>query len=317
MRIIFVFVICIFLYACGREELPVQGIKSGSAQLGFVNLGSHYEYQSGFDFASGIVSQSYLRENWELKFGSGIYSEIIQYNSSLFMRFVNTGKTRMDSAYTVSDAEFQFVHPTGRNDSVLFQRDFHSGHVILLDMGIYQNGDSRGYVKLQLLEKNPAFVRLAIAPPASANFEEVKIDLTSPYVYYSILRKSVVDIQINPQVSDLFFTQYTYMFYEPFTPYLVSGVLLAGPGMRVAKDSLREFSDVTLSDTSAYVYSSDLDAIGYDWKVYDFSKGIYAVNSDLVYIVQTRNGYYYKLRFLDFYTDTGEKGYISFEYMRL
>ena len=54
-----------------------------------------------------------------------------------------------------------------------------------------------------------------------------------------------------------------------------------------------------------------------DWKEYDFDNEHYTVLPDKIYVLKTSIGYYYKLRFIDFYNSTGEKGYPTFEFLRL
>ena len=38
---------------------------------------------------------------------------------------------------------------------------------------------------------------------------------------------------------------------------------------------------------------------------------------DMNYVIRDRDGFFYKLRFIDFNNDMGEKGYPKFEYVRL
>ena len=80
--------------------------------------------------------------------------------------------------------------------------------------------------------------------------------------------------------------------------------------MSVAVDSINDFSNITSSNIQDYVFKTDRNSIGYDWKVYDGSTGIYSIVSP-VYIIETYNKDY-KLLFLDFYNNNGEKGtYVS------
>ena len=60
-----------------------------------------------------------------------------------------------------------------------------------------------------------------------------------------------------------------------------------------------------------------MNAIGWDWKQYDMSSGPYTVDVTKNYIVKNQNGLYFKLRFIDFYDDIGEKGAPKFELQKL
>jgi hypothetical protein len=73
------------------------------------------------------------------------------------------------------------------------------------------------------------------------------------------------------------------------------------------------FDTIALADTATLTFYSDVNIIGFDWKSYNFQTAQYTVKPYKNYIVRSRNGLYYKLRFLDFYKD-GIKGNILFEY---
>jgi hypothetical protein len=111
---------------------------------------------------------------------------------------------------------------------------------------------------------------------------------------------------------DLVFTQYTHQFYEPFLPYIVTGVL-SSTETRVATVRGRSFQEVMLADTVQFPFSSARDAIGYDWKTYSFETASYTVDQDKIYIIQDAEGYFHKLRFLDFYNTLGQVGCPRFE----
>ena len=51
--------------------------------------------------------------------------------------------------------------------------------------------------------------------------------------------------------------------------------------------------------------------IGYDWKSYN--SGTYEVDINKNYIIKTTEDLYYKIHFIDFYNDQGEKGTPKFE----
>lgn len=59
--------------------------------------------------------------------------------------------------------------------------------------------------------------------------------------------------------------------------------------------------------------------IGFEWKSINLSAPLlhYNVKSYLTYILKDQHGYYWKLRFLDFYNAQGEKGYPKLEYQQL
>ena len=124
-------------------------------------------------------------------------------------------------------------------------------------------------------------------------------------MYYSFKFGGAVKPLEPPKTNyDLLFTQYTTLLYtdagEAY-PYLVTGVLINRNQVRVALDSTHAFENVTLGQVANLPYSTRLDFIGYDWKSYSFSAGSYTVKSNLLYIIQDTEGFYYKFRFISFY----------------
>ena len=53
------------------------------------------------------------------------------------------------------------------------------------------------------------------------------------------------------------------------------------------------------------------------WKYYNFEAGSYTVEVGLNYVIKNRKGYFYKLRFVEFYNNLGQKGYPAIEYQQL
>ena len=57
-----------------------------------------------------------------------------------------------------------------------------------------------------------------------------------------------------------------------------------------------------------------MDAIGWEWKAYSFSTGVYTIWPNRNYFIHTVSGSYCKLRFIGFYSKDGLKGYPVIEY---
>lgn len=78
--------------------------------------------------------------------------------------------------------------------------------------------------------------------------------------------------------------------------YTVTG-FLSMPGTEVAR--IKGVDPAEVMDNDTLDYSSRLDAIGYDWKSFDFTDG-WVFPDDLSYLVKTTAGKTYKLVFIDF-----------------
>jgi hypothetical protein len=197
-----------------------------------------------------------------------------------------------------------------------------NGHIYAINRGLDELGNPRGMRQLVIdsISMDIFYFRVA-------NFDGSNIKS------YSIVKNHLVnnvlftfdagsDVVSEPPESnwDLLFTQYTTLLFtslgNPY-PYLVTGVLLNPNQVIVAQDSTELFENITFSSISNLSLSNQQDRIGYDWKFYNFDTGSYTVRMNLNYIIRDTEGYYYKLRFLGFYNEKGEKGYPSIEYQQL
>jgi hypothetical protein len=97
----------------------------------------------------------------------------------------------------------------------------------------------------------------------------------------------------------------------------VVGVLLNPNGVATARDSIHDFMDIEADSIRGLEYTTQADVISYDWKYYDFDAGVYTIVPDMNYVIRDTDGFFYKLRFIDFYNDEGVKGYPTFESVRL
>ena len=78
-----------------------------------------------------------------------------------------------------------------------------------------------------------------------------------------------------------------------------------------------QFKNISLSDTIKFPLTGQNDIIGYNWKGFSLSQNTYTIVSNLNYIIQDQKGFYYKMRFVDFYNEKGVKGTPKFEYGKI
>lgn len=81
----------------------------------------------------------------------------------------------------------------------------------------------------------------------------------------------------------------------------------------VSTDLSAAFAALSLSDISGVSYSSDVDAIGYDWKTLDWSTFQYVVSDNWFYILEKGENTY-KLRFTSFYGNSTDERVMKIEY---
>ena len=62
-------------------------------------------------------------------------------------------------------------------------------------------------------------------------------------------------------------------------------------------------------------FSDKQNEIGYNWKNWTGSE--YTINTNYTYIIKSVSNRYFKLRFVDFYNSSGERGFPTFEFQEL
>ncbi|GEM_PF-6638784 len=77
------------------------------------------------------------------------------------------------------------------------------------------------------------------------------------------------------------------------------------------------FNNLTINDVEIVKYKHEADAIGYDWKSFSRATMSYKVDKSNMYFIRDNNGNHYKLRFTNYYSTNGGKGYILFTYVLL
>ena len=110
-------------------------------------------------------------------------------------------------------------------------------------------------------------------------------------------------------------------------PYILTGALInksVVKALRINKsetelrgDTYISFDEINYEDASRLELSSEVDAIGSDWKKLDFSTFTYKMVENQYYIIKTSEGVFFKLTFTSFYNDDLEKGYPEFKFQRI
>lgn len=328
--VISLFAALILLNSCFKEDEKVLPHEPGENQIDTIALTNLYKNQVYFDLENGGAVLSNLRKTWDLSFESSSEGHGIRLNSSCFMVAAKISASTFGMPADTSGAIWKFDNSNGHPDStaignwfeILESDTIFMGEFLLINRGIDENGNERGFRQLILdsLKNNTYYLRTARFDGSDIQPFEVKKDENYERILFSF--DSSIQTPDEPAAGawDLLFTQYTTLLYtdegDPY-PYLVTGVLLNPHRVEAARDTSLVFSTISFESVSGLTFSDQQDFIGYDWKYYDFDAGTYTVDFNKIYIIRSRNGLLFKLRFLGFYNQKGEKGYPSIEYQRL
>ena len=320
-KLLVAFAVLIGLVACEKEELPVS---PATSQAITAAMGDDYLNMLYFDVLTGTFVKQLPHTGYDLQFESSPDGKFVFLNSSNFMFLGNMGIVPFEQVTdTISSNPWRYDFPTGEPTRTAIGKWFNpdgtsKNEVFVLNRGYDELGNSRGFVKMQMLSASTTTYKLRIASLDNKQDTIVTVqkDSDKNLVQFDITKFAIEDIEPNKNDWHLHFSQYTdYDLTEEgdTIPYLVRGVLLNQDNCEAIKLENADFASITLADVQNLALSSDRNAIGYDWKAFSLNTGIYEVVPNIVYIVKEASGNYYKLHFVEFYNDNGDKGYPRFE----
>lgn len=310
----------VLLQSCDPGEIAVAPFERGDVTTTQIDLGADYELQAYFDLGTNSFVKQNFKYDWELAFDCRDSVNRVYLNSSMLMKAFLLETEDFGVVPDPNNIDFRAEHHSYLLDSMPLTDLVNSNRVAVLDMGVNKNGNGRGYKKLKVrYDETTKEYALTYANLDGSKFQEavvlkdprfntVEIDLTIGEAYQTSPPKADYD---------LYFGQYTYQFYEPYLAYLVVGVTINPHLTVVAVDQERDFTEIDRETLSSYAFTNYRDAIGYDWKYYNIEEGFFVVYPDITYIIEDSEGFFYKLHFIDFYSEAGLKGNPKFEFQRI
>ena len=330
MRYLVTYIILLFaLTSCFEEDEMVPKHESGDLTVGEVELTETYKYQVYYDFETNSTIKRNLLSEWDLGFETSDSGWHVILNTSKMMLAGNSGTTDFEALKDKGEIDMTYDQSTGNLDSTAIGNWYNLSedqpvsfeYVYVIDRGTDADFNFLGQKKITLnfQDEKTYLLRFANMDGSDEQTILIPIDTAVNFVCFSF-DKGIVDIEPNKNSWDLQFGKYSTLLYtdvgDPY-PYLVTGVLL-NPFKTVAgSDTIHQFDEINFEIAKQQNLVIQKDIIGYEWKDYDFDLGMYTVNPEKIYILRNRIGFYYKLRFIDYYNSTGEKGYPTFEFLRL
>lgn len=319
LNIIYVF---IFLLGCEQNEIPIKQHSSGNITSKQINMGSSYSQQIFYSLHDNAVITDNEKTNWDLAFESSSEGWNIIINSSTFSQLAELSDINFNDLISVNNLNWRYDNPLGIQYGTAFNDYRNKNSVYILDRGYNLSGNNRGYKKIIIDSINNTSYYIKYANLDNTNIQnlEIKKDDTYNFQYLSLDNDETINIEPKKENWDLLFTQYTHLFLdnEETPAYLVTGVLTNYlNNIMVATDTINTFQDIELNMIGQYNFTNMQNKIGYDWKSYNFSSQSYNVNPNITYIITDIDGRYFKLHFIDFYNDNGEKGNPKFEIQEL
>jgi hypothetical protein len=297
-----------------------------------IEMGQYYHYQSYFKLATNEVVGTNDKDMWDLGFECADSSWRIILNTSAFEMIANSGSADFDQAIDTTGFIWRFDKSDGNPDSTAVgewliingQDTNYLNHVYVLDRGYDHLGNVRGLRKIAFTHVDSTSYSFKYSDLDGDNYNEFTVSKNedATYTMFSFMEGGMqLDLEPGFETWDLFFTQYTTLLFtnegEPY-PYLVTGVLSNFGRIEMAMDSMRSYDAIDRDYAQSLNFTYERDFIGYDWKelIGDVNTGNvhYEIVKNRNYLVRTNQGLYFKIRFINFYSLSGEKGFPSFQY---
>lgn len=303
--------------SCHKEEIPIPGHDAGDALEVQIAMGQDYQQQLFYRLEDNQIVSSNPKSDWDLSFESADTGWHITLNSSRGMA-VHRSQLAFADLTSAASLDWNWDVQSGNLDSTAIGSWQTDAYLYVIDMGYTSSGAHMGYKKMYITAVSATQYSIAFGALSDLTPQTITVAKNTANLFtYFKFDTGVVTIAPPNETWDLEFTQYTHLFYDPLEAYVVTGVLLNRYQTKAARISDKPFSEIEYDDISSLTFSSQIDYIGYNWKEFDYTNMIYAVDPSITYIVHTNQGYYYKLHFIDFYNNAGEKGYPKLEIQQL
>ncbi|MDP1622289.1 MAG: HmuY family protein [Bacteroidales bacterium] len=329
-KLILLFIMMLLFQSCFKEDEMVSPHPRGDVKTDTIPMMDNYLYQVYFNLDSAKIVRSNVKTSFDLGFECRSTGWHIILNSSNFMKVADLGQVTFGQSFDTAGVKLRFDKSDGNPDSTAIGAWFSitgndtisNNHVYAISRGLDELGNPLGLYQVifDSLKNNTYYFRYAPLKGGSVSAGAVSKDPLVNYQFFSLKTGTVMPVEPPKLAYDLLFTQYTTLLFTdqgiPY-PYLVTGVLINRYQVEVAVDSSDGFLSISREKAMAMNFTKSLDAVGYDWKYYNFDTGVYTLRPNLYYIIRNGSGYYFKLRFVGFYNKDGLKGYPIIEYQLL
>ena len=312
------------LSSCLKEDEKLPPHNPGDTNIVTISIGFPYENQVFYDCETNQILSSNSKFDWDLAFESE--GNHIKLNIANAMFASNEGNVDFNSVNSTANAVWLWDNANGNLDSLALNdwintQNVYSNNVYIIDRSYDNDGVHLGYYKVQFLSVNANSFTFKYAKLDGSEANEFTIikNANTNFTYFSFKNGGkTVNIEPNKEIWDLEFTNLQHYFSNLPLPFVLTQCISNRyQNVKVAEGNDGNFANITLPDTINFQFTSYQDEIGHDWKIRNSQDNSFEIDPNKYFIVQTKIGYFYKIRFIDFYNEFGIKGYPKFEIQKL
>lgn len=323
-----------FLSSCFKEDERIEPYDRGEKISATLAMTQTYKYQLYYNLNQMAMVSTNNKNDFDLVFDNSLNGFQVFLNTASFSQAAATGKFKMEDVSSSGGLAWRFDASSGNVDSLAFPNwisanagdTTYTQEVFVMDRGYDDVGNMLGFRKIifDSLVGQRYYFRYALLNGSDLVSATVEKTGDANFIYFSFVEGKQLFPEPSRTAYDLLFTQYTTLLYtndgEPY-PYLVTGVLLNRFETGCYLDRTLIFDSITMQDVDIDLFTNRPDVIGYDWKevLGDVNSGnvFYEIRPENNYFLRDQNGIIFKMRFIGYYNNSGEKGYPTIEFQRL
>lgn len=334
-----VLVLCsVFSFSCQKEDEAIVLPPPGNVEQLVAPMGSNYDDQVYVSLKKSKIQVVPYR-NFDLSFEASELGYHVYLNGAKFMFAAGSGSCDFFQADSMNcswkvDAEQLDDDSTAIGNWWVQAASNVAGYseVFIIDRGRLDHNGADRYRKFQILSACDVNYQVRFSNLDNSNVTVMTIPKDPLYsmMYLSFSNTGAVVQQAPPADDwDFVFTKYTHVYFDqpltsPYRYYPVTGAIInrwndisASVLKLDSTPNFLPFVQFTYPDVTGLPFTNAATVIGFDWKSYDFNSSQYVIAPDLYFILKDKNGYYFKMRFVDFYDQNGNKGTVTIEYQRI
>lgn len=321
------FIITLTLSSCLKEDKILPPHQAGDINTVQIVIEFPYKNQVFYNCEQNKVISTNSRYDWDLGFESS--GNHIKLNIARPMFVANMGNVNFNTVNNINNAVWLWDNQNGNLDSLALNswnklqggQILYSNNIYIINRSFDNDGNDLGIYKIvfQEVDNNSFTFKYAKLDGSEENTYTLIKDVTTNFTSFSFDNGGqTINIEPNNDTWDLEFTNLQHYFSNLPLPFILTQcVSNIYNGTTVAEGNGNNFSAISLKDTANYIFTNIQDEIGYDWKIRNSQNNSFEIDPNKFFIVRTKVGLFYKIRFIDFYNSSGEKGYPKFEIQKL